>query len=73
MANKRDAKFLDAQNFSYELNAAWVKAYENMKEHQAENGKDTRYYVLLGIQEGLLKAKGMAEDFVNGKYAVKYD
>ena len=72
MASKRNAKFLDAQNFSYELNAAWVKAYENMKEHQAENGKDTKYWMLLGIQEGLLQAKDMAEDFVNGKYSVHY-
>ena len=43
MASKRNAKFLDAQNFIYELRQKWYQTEEQMEKHNAENGKDTTY------------------------------
>ena len=72
MPSKRTAKFLDAQNFLYELNQRWIRESEALEKHKAENGKDRTYYMLLGKQDGIKTALEMAEDFVNGNYAVQY-
>ena len=73
MASKRNAKFLDAQNFIYELRQKWYQAVERMEKHQAENGKDSSYYILLGRCDALMAAVDMAEEFAAGKYEAKYD
>lgn len=73
MASKRNAKFLDAQNFIYELRQKWYQAVERMEKHQAENGKDSSYYILLGRCDALMAAVDMAEEFADGKYEAKYD
>ena len=73
MASKRNAKFLDAQNFIYELRQKWYQAVERMEKHQAENGKDSSYYILLGRCDALMAAVDMAEEFAVGKYEAKYD
>jgi len=72
MASKRTAQWLDAQNFLYELNEAWVKEYEMCKKHEAENGKDATYYTMLGRSAGIADAKEMAERLINGEYRVDY-
>jgi len=72
MASKRTAQFLDAQNFIYELNQRWLQMNDDLDKHLAENGKDSRYYMLLGIQHGMGEAKGMAERFAAGEYRAKY-
>ncbi len=73
MASKRNAKFLDAQNFIYELRQKWYQTEEQMEKHNAENGKDTTYYILLGRCDALMQAVDMAEEFAAGQYAVKYE
>lgn len=73
MASKRNAKFLDAQNYIYELRQKWYQAVERMEKHQAENGKDSSYYILLGRCDALMAAVDMAEEFAAGKYEAKYD
>lgn len=73
MASKRNAKFLDAQNFIYELRQKWYQTEGQMEHHKAENGKDTMYYILLGRCDALMQAVDMAEEFAAGQYAVKYD
>ena len=73
MASKRNAKFLDAQNFLFEMRQSWLHSTELALRHEAESGKDTTYYFLLGRSDALLHAVEMAEDFAAGQYAVKYD
>lgn len=73
MASKRNAKFLDAQIFIYELRQKWYQAVERMEKHQAENGKDSSYYILLGRCDALMAAVDMAEEYAAGKYEAKYD
>lgn len=72
MPSKRTAQFLDAQNFLYELNQRWLSINDDLEAHFAENGKDSKYYLLLGIQKGINDAKTMAEQFIAGEYRVKY-
>lgn len=73
MASKRNTKFLDAQNFLFELRKKWETLNEEADRHKAENGKDTTYYIMLGQSSGLLDSIEMAEDFLAGKYTVQYD
>lgn len=73
MASKRNAKFLDAQNFIYELRQKLYQTEEQMERHNAENGKDTMYYILLSRCDALMQAVDMAEGFAAGQYAVKYE
>lgn len=72
MASKRTALFLDAQNYVYELNQRWLEINDLLEKHEAENGKDATYYILLGRQAGIKDAHKMAEEFASGKYAPKY-
>ena len=73
MASKRNAKFLDAQNFIYELRQKWYQSDDEMKRHMAENGKDATYYMQLGRCDALMSAVEMAEEFSAGKYEARYD
>jgi len=73
MASKRDSKFMDAQNFIRELGYRAAKENEELQKHLAENGRDTQYYIRLGRIDMMIDVQQMAEDFVAGKYKVKYD
>lgn len=73
MASKRNAKFMDAQNFIYELRQKWYQTEDQMERHNAENGKDATYYILLGRCDALMQAVDMAEEFAAGKYAATYE
>lgn len=72
MASRRTAQFLDAQNFIYELNQRFLMYNDMLNKHEAENGKDSTYYILLGKTVCMNEVKVMAEDFAAGKYAPKY-
>jgi len=72
MASLRTAQWLDAQNFTYELNTKQRELYSEMKKHEAENGKDAQYYTLLGMCQGVADALRMADEFIAGKYRTSY-
>ncbi len=66
MKNDRNAKWVDVQNFMYEINQMWLRTNDAVDAQYNENGKDSTYYMLLGKQDGIKDAKTLLEKYING-------
>ena len=62
----RNKAMVDVMNYMHELTNMMISANDAVEKHNAENGKDSAYYIALGRWSGLNDALVLMEAYVNG-------
>ena len=65
MAGRNEA-MMNVMNYMHELTNMMISANDSVEKQNAENGKDSQYYIALGRWSGLNDALVLAEAYVNG-------